>query len=213
MVECFTRESAGPSTGALLRRVAWPQPARVHKTSPPSLLNCTTIHTFTTHSLLLLNSSMAELAGQISSAIQIALNPASSQQDRDGAYQFAQQVKEAGAQTAPACLELFLQGGRWGAQERMFGAQVVGERYVQPSTGAGLNAEFSFSLVQLGTAQPGDAAVRTAVIDKLLRSRVRSRQRRVWSNLQVPSQSLSQNLLGEQQLTSTSLVPLAHAQS
>lgn len=80
-------------------------------------------------------SSMASsLPLQISSAIAIALNPApAAQAQRHEAHLFLTQVKEASSETWQACLGLFLEeddGGakKWGNQERMFGAQVVGER-------------------------------------------------------------------------------------
>lgn len=74
------------------------------------------------------------LSEQISAAIGIALSssPSIPQSQRHDAHLFLSQVKDASSETWQACLELFLEEGpagkRWGAEERMFGVQVVGER-------------------------------------------------------------------------------------
>jgi hypothetical protein len=94
-------------------------------------------------SSLLLSTWMAmdqaQLAVQIASACAFALNPSTTapQQQRHEAYLFLQQVKDASGDTWQACLNLFLEedqqvgGKKWRAEERMFGVQVVGERYVE----------------------------------------------------------------------------------
>lgn len=82
---------------------------------------------------------MEELPSRISSAISLALSPSPSvpQSQRHEAHLFLSQVKEAHQQTWQTCLGLFLEEGseggegsskRWGAETRMFGVQVVGER-------------------------------------------------------------------------------------
>lgn len=77
------------------------------------------------------------LAPQLSSAINLALGQDSTPQQRNEAYLFLSQVKDASEQTWQDCLALFLERARdqngveqyrWGAQERMFAVQVVGER-------------------------------------------------------------------------------------
>ncbi len=70
---------------------------------------------------------MAELAGQISSAVALATSPSSTQDQRNEAYTFLTQVKEAGTETWQSCLALFL-NREVDPQARMFGAQVTGER-------------------------------------------------------------------------------------
>lgn len=70
---------------------------------------------------------MAELASQISSAVGLATNPSSTQDQRNEAYTFLTRVKEAGTETWQSCLGLFL-NREVDPQARMFGAQVTGER-------------------------------------------------------------------------------------
>lgn len=77
----------------------------------------------------------AQLAQQISSACTLALAPGSSQDERNQAYAFLQQVKDAHTDTWQACLGLFLLrnadgGWEYASDARMFGCQVVGERSV-----------------------------------------------------------------------------------
>lgn len=80
---------------------------------------------------------MDNLDVQISQAIAFALNPSAStpQATRDESYVFLQRVRDASSETWQACLSLFLatkEDGsgqyKWGAEERMFGIQVVGDR-------------------------------------------------------------------------------------
>lgn len=77
---------------------------------------------------------MEQLPQQISSAVAYAVAPTTSQVQRNEAYQFLQQVKDAATETWTACLNLFLAqegeaGARtWSTEARMFGIQVVGER-------------------------------------------------------------------------------------
>ena len=79
---------------------------------------------------------MDNLDVQISQAIAFALNPSPStpQATRDESYVFLQRVRDASSETWQACLSLFLAlkedgtGYKWGAEERMFGIQVVGDR-------------------------------------------------------------------------------------
>lgn len=90
---------------------------------------------------------MEDLPLRISTAVSIALSPSPQipQAQRHEAHLFLSQVKEANLQTWPICLGLFLEedltngvasgsgsnnngGKKWGAETRMFGIQVVGER-------------------------------------------------------------------------------------
>lgn len=74
---------------------------------------------------------MDQLAEQISSACQVALDPSPTvaQEQRHGAYAFLQQVKDAAQETWQACWKLFLERGQGGAsnEARMFALQVVTE--------------------------------------------------------------------------------------
>jgi exportin-T len=79
---------------------------------------------------------MEQLPQQISSAVAYAVSPSTSQEQRNEAYTFLQQVKDAHQETWAACLNLFLADGNstehgskaWSTEARMFGIQVVGER-------------------------------------------------------------------------------------
>jgi hypothetical protein len=77
---------------------------------------------------------MSDLGPQLHSAVTLALGQSSTAEERNSAYAFLAQVKDAHQQTWEACLALFLErapdrdGYRWDAQERMFAVQVVGER-------------------------------------------------------------------------------------
>ncbi|KAK4699304.1 exportin-T, partial [Phenoliferia sp. Uapishka_3] len=77
-----------------------------------------------------------DLGVQLNSAVTLALAPNSTPEQRQEAYTFLAQVKDAHQQTWQDCLQIFLERAngpdgretfRWGAQERMFAAQVVGE--------------------------------------------------------------------------------------
>lgn len=74
---------------------------------------------------------MDQLAEQISSACQVALDPSPTvaQEQRHGAYAFLQQVKDAAQETWQACWKLFLERDQGGAsnEARMFALQVVTE--------------------------------------------------------------------------------------
>jgi hypothetical protein len=76
---------------------------------------------------------MDQLAEQISSACQVALDPSPNvaQEQRHGAYAFLQQVKDASQETWQACWKLFLEqrdgGGGASNEARMFALQVVTE--------------------------------------------------------------------------------------
>ena len=71
---------------------------------------------------------MDQLAQQISSAVRAAVGPQSSNETRQEAYTFLQHVKDANAETWQTCLTVALDKQAYGAEERMFGLQVVGER-------------------------------------------------------------------------------------
>lgn len=72
---------------------------------------------------------MDQLAEQISSACQVALDPSPSvaQEQRHGAYAFLQQVKDASGETWQACWKLFLERDGASNEARMFALQVVTE--------------------------------------------------------------------------------------
>ncbi|KAG0654816.1 pre-tRNA nuclear export protein [Rhodotorula mucilaginosa] len=117
---------------------------------------------------------MDQLAEQISSACQVALDPSPNvaQEQRHGAYAFLQQVKDASQETWQACWKLFLEqrdgGGGASNEARMFALQVVTEAL--PSLGADALAVLQTSLFEYfsrefvhGSAEGGVSFVKNAV--------------------------------------------------
>lgn len=67
------------------------------------------------------------MATQIAAAVDVALAPASSPEERKGAYDFLEQVKNAAHETWTECFRLFLAKDDFGPQARLAALQVVDE--------------------------------------------------------------------------------------
>ncbi|KAM0750236.1 Exportin-T [Meredithblackwellia eburnea MCA 4105] len=70
----------------------------------------------------------SSLSSQINSAVQLALAQQTAPEQRNQAYVFLSQVKDAASQTWQDALKLFLEKS-WDPQARMFAAQVIGESF------------------------------------------------------------------------------------
>ena len=70
---------------------------------------------------------MSDNQRSIATAVQVALAPTSSQQQRSEAYGFLEQVKTKAAETWRDCFLLFLANNQYGPDARLFALQVLDE--------------------------------------------------------------------------------------